>query len=136
MARYLLDTCTLSDFFKGDSRTRARIQLTQPIQVAVSTVTVMEIRYGFELNPSIKKKFQSSFEAFLTVSETISFDHSSAIIAAKLRAELKTRGTPIGAWDLLIASTALAHGLILVTSNTREFNFVPSLKIENWRETT
>jgi tRNA(fMet)-specific endonuclease VapC len=45
---------------------------------------------------------------------------------------LETQGTPIGGNDLLIAATAIAHGLILVTHNTREFGRVAGLKIEDW----
>jgi tRNA(fMet)-specific endonuclease VapC len=46
---------------------------------------------------------------------------------------LKTAGTPIGAYDLLIAATALTHNHIIVTSNLREFQRIPTLQIENWR---
>jgi tRNA(fMet)-specific endonuclease VapC len=42
-------------------------------------------------------------------------------------------GTPIGAYDVLIGATALTHNHIIVTSNVREFQRVPNLKIENWR---
>ncbi|HYX13933.1 MAG TPA: hypothetical protein VE944_06105 [Nostoc sp.] len=46
---------------------------------------------------------------------------------------MKTAGTPIGSYDVLIAATALTHNHIVVTSNVREFQRVPSLQIENWR---
>ena len=47
-------------------------------------------------------------------------------------AQLQKRGTPIGAMDLLIASHALFIDTVLVTNNTREFERVPDLRIENW----
>ena len=50
----------------------------------------------------------------------------------KIRATLATQGTPIGPNDLLIAATALAYNLIVVTHNTREFGRVQSLKVEDW----
>ena len=49
-----------------------------------------------------------------------------------IRAALEKAGTPIGANDLLIAATAVAHGLTLVTHNTREFSRVVGLAIEDW----
>lgn len=49
-----------------------------------------------------------------------------------IRAELKRQGRPIGANDLLIAATALAYDLTLVTHNTREFSRVPGLRLEDW----
>jgi tRNA(fMet)-specific endonuclease VapC len=45
---------------------------------------------------------------------------------------IEQAGTPIGSLDLLIAAHALALGRTVVTSNTREFERVPGLKIENW----
>ena len=45
-----------------------------------------------------------------------------------------SEGQPIGAYDLLIAATALQHSLIMITSNQREFERVDNLQIENWRE--
>ncbi|MBI4191124.1 MAG: type II toxin-antitoxin system VapC family toxin, partial [Betaproteobacteria bacterium] len=52
---------------------------------------------------------------------------------AALRAALQKKGRPIGAYDVLIAGCALARGLVLVTSNEREFRRVGGLRIENWR---
>ncbi len=45
---------------------------------------------------------------------------------------LKSAGTPIGANDLWIACHALAEDAILVTNNTREFERVAGLRLENW----
>ena len=52
--------------------------------------------------------------------------------AARIRADLKRKGTPIGAYDLQIAATALVNGLTVVTNNTDEFKRVVGLKLENW----
>jgi tRNA(fMet)-specific endonuclease VapC len=52
----------------------------------------------------------------------------------EVRAALERKGTPIGAYDLLIAAHALSLGLTLVTNNTREFRRVPHLIVENWAE--
>ncbi|MEH1838686.1 MAG: PIN domain-containing protein [Nostoc sp.] len=53
--------------------------------------------------------------------------------AAQIKSILKTAGTPIDSYDVLIAATALTHNHIVVTSNVREFQRVLSLQIENWR---
>ena len=52
--------------------------------------------------------------------------------AADIRAALKRQGRPIGAFDLLIGATALQYGLVLVTNNTREFERIDGLAIEDW----
>lgn len=53
-------------------------------------------------------------------------------VAARVRAMLKQMGTPIGPYDLLIAGQALNRGWTLVTANTREFERVPGLALEDW----
>lgn len=53
---------------------------------------------------------------------------------AEIRTDLERRGETIGANDLLIAATALAHGATLVTRNTGEFSRVPDLHLEAWRD--
>ena len=64
---------------------------------------------------------------------TLPFDDSAAEEYARVRADLAAAGTPIGANDLLIAAIALAHGLTLVTHNTREYSRVAGLRIEDWQ---
>ncbi len=57
-----------------------------------------------------------------------------ALICGQIRAQLQKLGTPIGSYDLQIAAIALANNLILVTHNTREFERVEGLKLEDWQE--
>jgi len=61
-------------------------------------------------------------------------DASVAQSYGQTRTELERQGSPIAAYDLLIAAHALNLGLILVTNNTREFRRVPQLTVENWAE--
>lgn len=60
------------------------------------------------------------------------FDPPAAKEYGRLRLALERAGTPIGPNDLMIASIALAHGLVLVTHNVPEFARVPGLRIEDW----
>ena len=63
----------------------------------------------------------------------IPFDVNEAHESGRLRALLARVGTPIGPYDVMIAGTALAHGLTLVSANTTEFSRVPGLQLQNWR---
>jgi tRNA(fMet)-specific endonuclease VapC len=60
------------------------------------------------------------------------FDHQAAQQAARIRVDLEARGLLIGPLDLLIAGTALSHGAILATSNTKEFARVKGLRLADW----
>lgn len=52
----------------------------------------------------------------------------------KIRSGLEKRAQIIGTIDMLIASQALSHDLILVTNNTKEFERIENIKLENWIE--
>lgn len=131
--KYLLDTCAVSDFVKGQPGLLSRIKATPPSMIAVSALTRMEVEYGLALNLERAKKLAPLLDAFFSVVATIPFEEADASAAAGLRAALKTKGQSIGAYDLLIAGTGLARGLIVVTSNTVEFQRVSGLQIEDWR---
>lgn len=133
MKSFLLDTCTISDFFRGTGRTVERIRATPPQQIVISTITRMEILYGFALNPRAKKKYSNVFQDLNSVIQIVPFNLAAADAAAEIRASLKLKGTPVGSWDLLIGACAVANDCILVTSNVNEFERIESLQIENWR---
>jgi tRNA(fMet)-specific endonuclease VapC len=132
--RYLLDTCVLSDFTKGELGTQTRLRQTPPMDIAVSSITVMELRYGLQLNPQRAAKIEPTITSLLVSVTLLPFTTAEAEQAAQIRSLLKTRGQPIGAYDVLIAATALAHNLIMVTANVREFARIPGLQVENWRQ--
>ena len=131
--KYLLDICTISDFVKGQASVMARIKSIPPNLIAVSSVSRMEVDYGLALNTERARKLVPVLEAFFSAIATLAFDEVDALAAAGIRAALKTRGQPIGAYDLLIAGTGLARGLVVVTANVGEFQRVGGLQVENWR---
>ncbi|XDE63124.1 type II toxin-antitoxin system VapC family toxin [Arthrospira platensis BEA 1257B] len=133
--QYLLDTCVISDFIKGEPGTQGRIQQTAPVNIAVSSITVMELNYGLILNPQRTEKIKPIILSFLSSVTILPFTTAEAEKAAEIRAILKSQRQPIGAYDVLIAATALQHQLIMITANQREFNRVVGLKTENWRQT-
>ena len=131
--KYLLDTCTVSDFVKGQPKVLARVKDTSPNLIAVSALTRMEVAYGLALNVERAKKLAPVLDAFFSTIATLAFDEADAQAAAAIRAALKTHVQPIGAYDVLIAGTGLARGLVVVTSNAGEFKRVSGLQVEDWR---
>ena len=130
--KYLLDTCTISHFVKGHASVNQHLKSTPPNLLAVSTTTLMEIEYGLKLNVARAAQINAVIENLFARITLLSFDERDAKIAGSLRADLKKAGTPIRPYDLLIASQAISHGLILVTQNTKEFAHVPALILEDW----
>jgi tRNA(fMet)-specific endonuclease VapC len=131
--QFLLNTCVVSDFAQGRPQVLARVKAASPGDLAASAITAMEVAYGLLLNPGLARRLKPIMDAFFGAIRLLPYDHNAAQATAKVRASLKKRGRPIGAYDVLIAGTALAHDLTLVTSNTREFNRVDGLRIEDWR---
>ncbi len=131
--KYLLDTCTVSDFVKGHPNVLVRVKATPPNLIAVSVLTRMEVDYGLALNVERARKLAPMLDAFFSTIATLPFDEADAKAAAAIRAALKIMGQPIGAYDVLIAGAGLARGLVVVTSNVGEFKRVSGLQVEDWR---
>lgn len=131
--KYLFDTCTVSDFVKGQQNVLARTKATPPSLIAVSAVTRMEIDYGLALNVERARKLAPMLGAFFSAVATLPFDEAEAQAAAAIRAALKQAGQAIGAYDVVIAATAVARGLVVVTSNLSEFTRIGGLRVEDWR---
>lgn len=132
--KYLLDTCAVSDFVKGQPGVMARIKATSPKLIVVSSLTRMEINYGLALNSERARKLAPVLDEFFSVVYTVPFDEADARATAAIRASLRRQGRPIGAYDALIAGTGVARGLIVVTSNIDEFSRIGGLQAENWRD--
>jgi len=101
--------------------------------VGLSTITVSELTYGVTKSSNPEKN-RDALEQFLLPFEILDFDINAEIEYGKVRTYLEKKGTPIGPLDTLIAAHAKSLNLILVTNNTREFNRVPKLSIQNWVE--
>jgi tRNA(fMet)-specific endonuclease VapC len=69
---------------------------------------------------------------FLAPFEIISFTEQDTELFGIVRAYLKKAGTPIGPYDLQIAAQCLSHKLCLITNNTKEFERIPKLLLQNW----
>lgn len=132
--KYLLDTCTVSLFVRGDPGVLKQVKKTSPRFIALSTITCMEIEYGLQLNPKIAPKIQGVIESFLQSITILPYEQADATSTAALRAKLKKQGTPIGAYDALLAGTALRRGLTVVTNNLSEFSRVSGLNVIDWAE--
>jgi len=130
---YLLDTCAISDFIKGEPLTLEKIKSTAPSLLFISSISYMEIIYGLVRNPQKAKKIKPIIDDFLNIINLVDFTVEDAKHAGQIRHLLHQQGLPIGPFDLLIAGMAVNRVLILVTSNLREFQRVPGLACQNWR---
>lgn len=131
MLKYLLDTNIAIYVIKNRPQVARERFTRHQGQIAISTITLMELVYGAEKSSQPERNLRDieGLAARLTV---LPYDEAAATHTGQIRAELARSGTPIGPYDQMIAGHARARGLIVVTHNGREFERVPGLRVENW----
>ena len=108
-----------------------RLELCQPEQIVLCSVVKAELLYGAMKSQNPVTNI-AKVDTFCSQFESLPFDDNTAMFYGKIRSELSAIGQPIGANDFMIAAIALANNMTLVTHNTREFNRVNDLLIEDW----
>lgn len=132
---YLLDTNTCIGYLNGRAvGVRQRLEAESTEDVFVCSVVKAELFYGAMKSSNSERTLAQQLE-FLNRFVSLPFDDTSALIFGRIRAQLAIAGTPIGSYDLQIAAIALVNNLRLVTHNTREFNRVERLQVEDWEAT-
>ena len=83
--------------------------------------------------PKVARRSLEAVQSLLEQFEVIALGSHEAGLAGSLHAQLQKLGKTIGERDSMIAATAMANDLVMVTDNVREFDRMPSLIVENWR---
>jgi tRNA(fMet)-specific endonuclease VapC len=132
MTLYMLDTDTSSYIIRDKpASVRERFAKIDSQQICISVVTYAELLYGVKRSSSSKvnRPIVENYVRHLVIQpwDEMAADHYSTI-----RTLLESSGQPIGGMDTQIAAHALSLDAVLVTNNTRHFERVPGLKLENW----
>jgi len=130
-----LDTNIVIGIVNGrNSSLRHRLgeQMRAGMPVVLPAIALFEMRYGFA--KSDRRDYNEHLlERFLGLGiAVLPFDAEDAAHAGDIRADLESKGTPIGHYDYLIAAQARRRGATLVTANVREFARVPGLLVADW----
>jgi tRNA(fMet)-specific endonuclease VapC len=128
----LLDTDILSLLMHKNAAVsyRAEQYLSLHSELTFSIITRFEILRGLKVKKASSQL--SAFDVFCNENEIFSLTDSIIVRAADIYADLSSRGQLISDADILIAATAIEHGLILVTNNLSHFNRITGLQIDNW----
>ena len=127
---YMLDTDTVSYWFRDEGRVRVNVGRREPAALCISAVTLAELRFGATQKHAAK--LHRLIDDFVGQVAVMPFNRHTADHYAIVASELATSGTPIGDFDTIIAAHAIALNLTLVTNNLKHFSRVPGLRIENW----
>ena len=131
MFKYMLDT-NIVIYTMKNKPTAVREQFNKHYnRMCISSVTYMELVYGAERSANSERNLRE-LEGFVARMDVLPYESGAAEHTGQLRAELANQGKPIGSFDVMIAGHARSLGLIVVTNNTKEFDRVAGLRVENW----
>ncbi len=131
MLKYMLDTNIAIHVIKRRPINMLAIFNQHAEQLCISSITLAELLHGVEKSAFIEKNLKN-VENFISRLEVLKYGNKAASHYGDIRADLERKGTIIGVNDLHIAAHARSEGLIIVTNNTREFERVDGLRVDNW----
>jgi len=127
---YLIDTSICIHFFRGEFNLFEKFEEAGIENCAISEITLAELVFGAENSTNPKKNYQLIED--LADQMMILPILNAIYVYGKEKARLRSAGTMISDFDLLIGCTALEKNLTMVTENVKEFERISGLKIENW----
>jgi tRNA(fMet)-specific endonuclease VapC len=130
----LIDASVLIEHERRRLDLDQHLNLREDEEFFLSVVTASELLHGVHRAPDsgVRARRSAWVEAILERFPLLPVDVPIARAHAQLWAELAARGQMIGAHDLWLAASCVAHGLKMVTANVREFARVPGLQVESW----
>lgn len=131
---YLLDTNICIYIIKQKpAKVLETLKNKRSQKIFISSITIAELECCISKSRYLEKNRFALVE-FLSLFEILPFEDIDAISFGSIKTALEKKGKIIGPLNLLLASQAVARDLVFVTDNTKEFNRVPDIKIENWVE--
>ncbi|MHA7878983.1 MAG: type II toxin-antitoxin system tRNA(fMet)-specific endonuclease VapC [Saccharospirillum sp.] len=131
MLKYMLDTNIAIYTIKNRPSEVREAFKAHDGQLCISAVTLMELIYGAEASMAVDRNLRD-IEGFAARLEVLPYENDAAAHTGQLRAELRKMGRPIGPYDGMIAGHARSMGLIVVTNNTKQLEYVPGIRLANW----
>lgn len=130
MNRQLLDTNIVIFYLKGRFSLDKKFADVSENDYFISEITLAELRFGVAKSGQ-REKNAEALNKFLTGVQVLPISQAIDLYAEE-KARLQKAGTPLDDFDLLIGATALAHNLTLVTNNTKHFERIGGIVLEDW----
>ena len=131
---YLLDTDTCVFALRGRKSVRDRLNAVDAEAIAISVITLAELRYGAGCSARSEANHQV-VDDFASGVVVLRLDDGIARLFGEFKVQLRRRGALIDDFDLLIAATAHHYRLTLITHNLEHFCRLPELQLEDWVRT-
>jgi tRNA(fMet)-specific endonuclease VapC len=129
--KYLLDTDTSVFFLRKEKTIVDRIKKIDNTDIAISIITLAELQYGASNSPRIQEN-TDRMEGFRKLFANLPLSTEITAMFGDQKTNLRKSGNLIADFDILIGSTAIVNGLILITNNVKHFSRLSGITIENW----
>lgn len=127
-----LDTSFLVDLLRGSPAAEKRLQFYVDSYEPLATTPISAAELFKGAYASRSRTEAAKVKSILEYLELLPMPVSACENYGRLINELRSKGSPIGDLDLLIASTAMTHRQILLTRNKKHFEKIPGLIVETW----
>ena len=131
MTKYMLDTNICIAIMKGHPDIRSKVSSIDPVKIGTSGIVLAELSYGVWKSLQRERNKQALAD-FCSICNIWDWPAQAADTYGEIRTFLEQQGRIIGANDLLIAAHTKYLKAVLITNNTREFERIPHLQIEDW----
>lgn len=130
---FVLDTSTISDYLRGNQNIINCFRQISFRSIYTTSISKFELEYGLTKKPKLRAAYGQQLELLFGQIGHLEFDGDCAIVAAQIKHQLFKAGTPVSTEDLMIGAIAMHHNFTVVTSNTKHFEKIVGLKIEDWK---
>lgn len=130
---YLIDTDTIIFALRGDKNVLAKFEENKNLPISISMITYAELIFGAKRSQN-EQKNMIKVNHIRDIYAIEDLNEGVMEVFADVKAKMFEKGIRIEDMDLLIAATAIYNELTLVTNNTKHFENVPNLKLENWKK--
>ena len=129
--KYLLDTNICVYLLNGEASLKKKVKEIGAYSLTVSNSVLAGLYFGAYKSKKVEENLKR-IELFKKNMAVFSDSEESAKLFGKIKADLRSKGTIIEDFDILIASIAISNNHILITNNTEHFERIEGLKIQNW----
>lgn len=118
-------------WLKNNHLVREKVRQVGWDKISICVITAAELYYGAYNSSRVAENLARAVQ-FIQQLPVVPLNNNALLRFGELKVQLRKIGQPIADFDLLIASVALAEGYILVTNNTRHYDRIPGIQLENW----
>lgn len=129
---YLIDTDTIIFALRGDEKVLSKFEENKNLPISISMITYAELIFGAKRSQN-EQKNMIKVNHIRNIYPIEELNEGVMEVFADIKAKMFDKGLRIEDMDLLIAATAIYNELTLVTNNTKHFENIPNLELENWK---